>query len=494
MRKESKAAKQTLETSTSAEQLEILSDLSVLFAEGNPICESMAEEKTLRDHAAPQVNQAPLCIATPTLQAPLELQSGLIHLLPKFRGLMNEDTYQHLEEFHVVCSSMKSEIVTEEQIMLRAFPFSLDGAAKEWSDSSFEDIGNSLALNTQQFQMRTQQFQNKTRSSIQSLESQVSKLATSMSKLESQGKLPSQTEMNPRQNVGAITLRSGKELEETIRKRDRGQDINAETEQKKTVVMKKLAECVQNEEKSSPLDDVYEGTFSMVFDGEVVKFNAMKRPNDISSVCKVGVINPIVQESLELHQQGKLSNMLSESIDQVCLEMPKDDPNSDEVKEEVVYELEALKPKLGDPTPHYLNSSHTNTLPLVMQESELKLKQLPNYLKYAFFEVQVKEEKLVQMLGEYKEVVAYVKDLSLSTCMQRNPLGVNYDPIQEVQRHLNPTRMEVLKKEFQKLLHTDISSESEWVNQMQVMPNEMGTMVENSEWVDYVGPKPPNNE
>ncbi|KAF7802920.1 hypothetical protein G2W53_042031 [Senna tora] len=91
----------------------------------------MAEEKTLREYAAPQFNQAPLCIATPTLQAPLELKSGLIHLLPKFRGLMNEDPYQHLKEFHVVCSSMKPERVTEEQIKLRAFPFSLDGAAKE---------------------------------------------------------------------------------------------------------------------------------------------------------------------------------------------------------------------------------------------------------------------------------------------------------------------------------------------------------------------------
>ncbi|KAF7839089.1 DNA-directed DNA polymerase [Senna tora] len=495
MRKESKVAKQTLEASTSAEQLEILSDLSALFAKGNPICESMAEEKTLREHAAPQVNQAPLCIATPTLQAPLELKSGLIHLLPKFRGLMNEDPYQHLKEFHVVCSSMKPERVTEEQIKLRAFPFSLDGAAKEWlfylpagsvtsweemmrlfldryfpssrvinarrdicgikqknfqsrsqvpsssqqpsssrSDSSLEDIVKSLALNTQQFQMSTQQFQNETRSSIQSLESQVSKLATSMSKLESQGKLPSQTEMNPRQNVSAITLRSGKKLEELIRKRSCGHDLGAESEPETEIVMMKPIEGVQNEEKSSPHDDVYEGTFSMEFDGEVVKFNAMKRPNEISSVCKVGVVNPIVKEKLELHQQGKLSNMLSESIDQVCLEKPKEDPNSDEVK---------------------------------------------------------------KRLGDYKKAVAYVKDLSLSICMQRIPLGVNYDHIQEVQRYLDPPRMEVFQNEFQKLLDADmiyLDSDSKWVNQMQFTPNEKGTMVGNSEWVDYVAPKPPENE
>ena len=49
---------------------------------------------------------------------------------------------------------------------------------------------------------------------VQSLEKQVSQVATSMSKFESQGKLPSQTEINPRQNVSAITLRSGKELQD----------------------------------------------------------------------------------------------------------------------------------------------------------------------------------------------------------------------------------------------------------------------------------------
>ncbi|KAF7811961.1 DNA-directed DNA polymerase [Senna tora] len=317
----------------------------------------MAEEKTLREHAAPQVNQAPLCIATPMLQAPLELKSSLILLLPKFRWLMNEDPYQHLKEFHVSRPQA---------------PSSSQQPSSSRSDSSLEDIVKSLALNTQQFQNET------------------------------------------RQNVSAINLRSGKELEEPIRKRSCGRDLGAESKPETKVLMMKPGEGVQNEEKSNPFD----GT---------------------------------------LHQQDKLNNVLSESIDQVRLDNPKEDPNNDEVQEEVVYELEALKPKL----------------------------------------VQVKEEKLVQILREYKEAVAHMKDLSLSTCMQRNPLGVNYDPIQEVQRHLSPPRMEVFKKEFQKLLHTDmiyLNSNSKWVNQLQVTLNEIGTMVGNSKWVDYVVPKPPDNE
>ncbi|KAL0370706.1 UNVERIFIED_CONTAM: hypothetical protein Sangu_0388700 [Sesamum angustifolium] len=50
--------------------------------------------------------------------------------------------------------------------------------------------------------------------SIQNLESQMSQLPSSVSKLESQGKLPSQIVVNPKQNASAIVLLSGKELQE----------------------------------------------------------------------------------------------------------------------------------------------------------------------------------------------------------------------------------------------------------------------------------------
>ncbi|XP_019172468.1 PREDICTED: uncharacterized protein LOC109167852, partial [Ipomoea nil] len=59
-------------------------------------------------------------------------KSGLIHLLPSFHGHAGEDPHKHLKEFHVVCSSMKPTGVTEEQIKLRAFPFSLKDSAKDW--------------------------------------------------------------------------------------------------------------------------------------------------------------------------------------------------------------------------------------------------------------------------------------------------------------------------------------------------------------------------
>ncbi|PIN09707.1 hypothetical protein CDL12_17709 [Handroanthus impetiginosus] len=92
----------------------------------------MANERTLRELVAPNLTQQPLCIEYPQLDVPFELKFWLIHLLPTFRGLENEDPHKHLKELHVVCSSMKPQGVTDEQIKLRAFPFLLADKAKDW--------------------------------------------------------------------------------------------------------------------------------------------------------------------------------------------------------------------------------------------------------------------------------------------------------------------------------------------------------------------------
>ncbi|RDY11454.1 hypothetical protein CR513_03902, partial [Mucuna pruriens] len=61
-----------------------------------------------------------------------ELKSRLIRLLPRFYGLASEDPYKHLKEFHVVCSTMRPHGIPKDHIKMKAFPFFLDGAAKDW--------------------------------------------------------------------------------------------------------------------------------------------------------------------------------------------------------------------------------------------------------------------------------------------------------------------------------------------------------------------------
>ncbi|XP_022854828.1 uncharacterized protein LOC111376132 [Olea europaea var. sylvestris] len=76
------------------------------------------------------------------------------------------------------------------------------------SGMPLEDIVKSLATNTLQFQQEI-------RASIKSLENQMGQMVTSINRLEAQGsgKLPSQTMVNPKKNVSAILLRSGKNVE-----------------------------------------------------------------------------------------------------------------------------------------------------------------------------------------------------------------------------------------------------------------------------------------
>ncbi|RDX83135.1 hypothetical protein CR513_35980, partial [Mucuna pruriens] len=90
--------------------------------------------RTLKELATADVVYQPWCIQYPQLEPAqtYELKYGLIHLLPKFHGLVGEDPHKHLKEFHMVCSTMKPQGILEDYIKMKAFPFSLKGAAKDW--------------------------------------------------------------------------------------------------------------------------------------------------------------------------------------------------------------------------------------------------------------------------------------------------------------------------------------------------------------------------
>jgi len=71
----------------------------------------------------------PLCINIDN-NVNFELKSCFIHLLPTFNRPVGEDSHTHLKEFYIVCVGMKPNGVDEEHVKLKAFPFSLKGAAK----------------------------------------------------------------------------------------------------------------------------------------------------------------------------------------------------------------------------------------------------------------------------------------------------------------------------------------------------------------------------
>ncbi|XP_016178115.1 probable serine/threonine-protein kinase tsuA [Arachis ipaensis] len=87
---------------------------------------------TLHEQGAPDLILQPLQARYPNLDPNFELKNSLINLLPKYHGLPGQDPIRHLRDFQVACSTARRHGADEIAIMVFAFPFSLEGSAKEW--------------------------------------------------------------------------------------------------------------------------------------------------------------------------------------------------------------------------------------------------------------------------------------------------------------------------------------------------------------------------
>src|ERR1044071_2484112 len=90
--------------------------------------------RTLRERTMPNLTNQPQVVIVPPLAqgVTFELKTGIINLLPTFHGLSNDVLIMHLNEFHDLCMGTKPVNVTEEQIKMRAFGFTLKDAARSW--------------------------------------------------------------------------------------------------------------------------------------------------------------------------------------------------------------------------------------------------------------------------------------------------------------------------------------------------------------------------
>lgn len=97
------------------------------------VTESMAEG-TLRQLNEPELSQQHLGVKLPDLDVGVnfELKTSFIQLLPKFHGLAGEGPIMNLSEFHDVCQCIKPNNVTDEQVKMRAFGFTLKDSARNW--------------------------------------------------------------------------------------------------------------------------------------------------------------------------------------------------------------------------------------------------------------------------------------------------------------------------------------------------------------------------
>ncbi|CAN6586236.1 unnamed protein product [Malus baccata var. baccata] len=262
--------------------------------------------------------------------------------------------------------------------------------------------------------------------------------------------------------------------------------------------------------------DVFNGTLSMEFDGEVVNFNlsdSIKYPSEDHSCFFIDIIDSLAQgyfedlnddvlekvitRGMELNTKGA-NHMLTHGMHE-----PFHAVASSEEFIELVAALESL-PKHGGKSPNFdsIPISTNKLLPSIIQAPVLELKPLPSHLKYIFlgenetlpaiislFLTAQEEEKLVRVLKEFKSAIGWtfadIKGISPTTCMHHIFLEEGAKPTREAQRRLNPPMMEVLKKEIIKLLDCGVIypiSDSRWVSPIQCVPKKYGVMVvENAE-------------
>ncbi|CAN6583797.1 unnamed protein product [Malus baccata var. baccata] len=247
--------------------------------------------------------------------------------------------------------------------------------------------------------------------------------------------------------------------------------------------------------------DVFKGTLTMEFDGEIINFNiseAMKFPKDDHSCFSIDVLDELAHDDLDMLEDDPLETTIAQGLGtKPNLAVPKDE------HAELVAALESLPQHHGKPLNPIPIPVSTNTLlPSVIQAPVLDLKPLPDHLKYVFLGDEetlpvivsssltiLEEEKLIRVLKEHKTAIGWtladIKGISPTTCMHRIFLEEGAKPTREAQRRLNPPMMEVVKKEIIKLLDCGVIypiSDSCWVSPVQVVPKKSGvTVVKNAE-------------
>ena len=97
----------------------------------------MAAEPTMNELLQAPIEGYGDAIIIPAIVADnFELKTGLINLVTsrQFYGFERDDPQDHIRWFNKITSTIKCKNVPEEAIKLLLFPFSLDGAAKNWLD------------------------------------------------------------------------------------------------------------------------------------------------------------------------------------------------------------------------------------------------------------------------------------------------------------------------------------------------------------------------
>nr|XP_025678800.1 uncharacterized protein LOC112778721 [Arachis hypogaea] len=214
--------------------------------------------------------------------------------------------------------------------------------------------------------------------------------------------------------------------------------------------------------------DAFTGTYSFKVGDKNIKFNmeeAMRHPPEEHSILRCDVIDEVVAE-IQREDHNRLHYLVIEGKD-------KHEDKQKEVDEDELQNLAEKEPQL---------------------EAKSELKPLPSHLKYAFLEDNQRfpviiaselssqeEEKLLEVLRQHKKSIGWsladIVGIDPRMCMHRIFLQEGAWPVRQPERRVNPTILDVVKKEVTRLLDAGIIYPifySEWVSPVQVVLKKSG--------------------
>ncbi|RDX94801.1 hypothetical protein CR513_22761, partial [Mucuna pruriens] len=278
--------------------------------------------------------------------------------------------------------------------------------------------------------------------------------------------------------------------------------------------------------------DVHVETLSMLFGDTLVQFNifeALKHPTEDHSLFGIDLIDELVEECFQLDIDGvDISNFVGDTKVFNCLGSIIDEAEYDESREvhtffdfednntdhaDLRQEAELLK--LLDQVckhedPECLNNAEVQALNQVGQlDPKLtnntssspplptELKPLSSHLKFSYLDTEQQfpviiannlhkeqEDKLLHILRQHKKATGWklsnLLGINPSICMHRILMEEEARPIRKQQKRLNPTILDVVKKEVTKLLVVGIIYpilDNHWVSPVQVVPKKFGMSV-----------------
>ncbi|XP_076943428.1 uncharacterized protein LOC143613665, partial [Bidens hawaiensis] len=131
--------------------------------------------------------------------------------------------------------------------------------------------------------------------------------------------------------------------------------------------------------------DVYNGTLSMEFDGEIINFNiynAMRYPSDVSYVNWLDVIDPLIDDYFKLSNHDTLALILNKSLDETST---KELAENFKLEDELIELVSLMDTQTRyETTKLQLQVTEQKLLPSIVQPPDLELKTLPNHLMYAY--------------------------------------------------------------------------------------------------------------